>query len=661
MAGSLTPHYLTYDIETYPNVFTCVLINEQNNKRAVVEVSQRRNDWPRLRKLLLDKTSHRFTMVGFNNLGFDYPILHTLIQACPSDAPAKTIVGRAWLKCQAIINTPWSERFNHRIYPNQQFVKQLDLYAIHHFDNVARSTSLKELEFNMRATSIKDLPFPPGKRLTPSEIDTLIHYNAHDVEQTRSFFHISRDKVAFRRALSSTEGIDFTNHNDTKIGKDYMSRRLGIPGKITTSHREHIVLDNLILDSVKLRHPAFRAIEQWLRRQVVSNTKGTFTGIPEDALGDVAAFANLDKVKGKIKNLNVIIDGFQFDFGAGGLHGATPNTAFHADDEIVIEQRDVKSYYPNLAIVNDLHPEHLGKRFCEVYADVYKMRSTFAKGSAENAMLKLALNGVYGDSNSIYSPFYDPQYTLSITINGQLLLCMLAEALMSVPGLRLINVNTDGIAYSVPKVQLDKVNKACAEWEKHTRLILETDTYVSVWMRDVNNYLAVKTDGSITHKGVYEYDYEANDDWHKNFSARVVARAAEACLVRGQDIDSFIEHHPDDYDFFLRAKVPRGSRLVCRDVLTEDDEQALQNLTRYYVSTDGVSLIKIMPPLPKAPDKEREIGINKHQAVTVSNDSTVIDRATLNTRYYAQRVREITDIFECANVNDTSTRHCATA
>jgi len=52
-------------------------------------------------------------------------------------------------------------------------------------------------------------------------------------------------------------------------------------------------------------------------------------------------------------------------------------------------------------------------------------------------MLKLALNGTFGDSNNIYSVFYDPQFTMAITVNGQLMLCMLAERLMTIPGLAL--------------------------------------------------------------------------------------------------------------------------------------------------------------------------------------------------------------------------------
>ena len=65
-------------------------------------------------------------------------------------------------KAMSIIKS--DDRFAGIIYPSDRHVPQVDLYKIHHFDNKARTTSLKALEFNMRMDNISDLPFPsaPG-------------------------------------------------------------------------------------------------------------------------------------------------------------------------------------------------------------------------------------------------------------------------------------------------------------------------------------------------------------------------------------------------------------------------------------------------------------------------------------------------------------------
>lgn len=89
----------------------------------------------------------------------------------------------------------------------------------------------------------------------------------------------------------------------------------------------------------------------------------------------------------------------------------------------------------------------------------------------------------------------------------------------------------------------------------------------------------------VKRKGRYEYDLQ----WHQNHSSIVVAMAAEAALVRGEDIREFITNHNDIFDFFLRTKVPRSSIL-------EWGGEKVSNIVRYYISTDGKPLEKVMPP-----------------------------------------------------------------
>jgi DNA polymerase elongation subunit (family B) len=121
---------------------------------------------------------------------------------------------------------------------------------------------------------------------------------------------------------------------------------------------------------------------------------------------------------------------------------------------------------------------------------LYEQRKTYAKNSAENAMLKLALNGVYGDSNNPFSVFYDPLFTMSITLNGQLLLCVLAEGMMHIDGLKIIQVNTDGMTVRVPRANKWLVDTARAAWEARTGLQLEEAIYKRMFILNVNNYLA---------------------------------------------------------------------------------------------------------------------------------------------------------------------------
>ena len=182
----------------------------------------------------------------------------------------------------------------------------------------------------------------------------------------------------------------------------------------------------------------------------------------------------ITETKGVLKDVTATIDGFDFIFGTGGIHGSVSNQCVESDDEFVIESRDVASYYPNLAIANRFYPAHLGETFCDIYAELYEQRKQYPKESTESKMLKLALNGTFGDSGNRFSVFYDPLFLLQITLNGQLLLCMLV----------------DGLEYRVARQYTHQIEVICKQWEQQTGLTLEKAIYSRMWIRDCNNYLA---------------------------------------------------------------------------------------------------------------------------------------------------------------------------
>ena len=209
-------------------------------------------------------------------------------------------------------------------------------------------------------------------------------------------------------------------------------------------------------------------------------------------------------------------------------------------------------------------------------------------------MLKLALNGTYGASNDEHSPLYDPKFTMMITINGQLSLCMLAEQLLKIDDLTIIQCNTDGLTYKCRTEDVDRAQKMCDDWQSITKLQLEDAHYSLMHIRDVNNYIAVTTSGKAKLKGAYEWE---NMALHKNHSNVIIAKAAEAFVVHGTPVEQTVMGETDPYNFMARTKVPRSSKCVLMDESGIETEQ--QNTVRYYVSKTGGTLIKIMPALDK--------------------------------------------------------------
>ncbi len=593
-----------YDSETYPNLYSVGFANTVTGEYRVFEISDRVNQADLLRAFLWSLHYVGDRLVGFNNVGFDYPILHDFLTAGHCSPYV------AYEKSMGIIHSQDDDRFKHRVWDRDVVIPQVDLFLIHHFDNKARRTSLKQVEFAMNAPNLQDLPIEPGTVLSFDQIAEIIEYMKNDIIETWRFYLHSIDRIRFREELSSKYHRNFINHNDTKIGKDYFLMRLeehGIPTKNVRTVRPSINLGDVILPKIQFINPEFNRVLNFFKNKTITETKGVF------------------------KDLTAHVGGLEFVFGTGGIHASVHGQHVRANDDGVIIDLDVASYYPNLAIANRFYPEHFTELFCDIYKDVFEQRKSYPKGTPENAMLKLALNGVYGDSNNVYSPFYDPAYTMKITINGQLLLCMLAEWLLAIDGLSIVQVNTDGLTVKVPEPMIHHVNEVASHWEEMSGLTLEEARYSDMFIRDVNNYIAVKTDGTIKRKGAYCYGDDL--DWHQNHSSQIIAKAAEATMVHGADSEEFIHSHQDMRDFFILAKVPRSSKLLC-------DGREVQRISRCYASPDGGELVKVMPPLARKPDQWRHIGMFVGWKMHICNR---IEEATkpIDYGYYLSEVRKL--------------------
>ncbi len=547
-----------FDIETYPNCFTFATVYSNGKGMRAFEISDRKNEVEELLAFFrnVKGAGHRF--VGFNNNGFDYPVIHYILQKARkvhgTEKKLKVTAKELYDVAMKLINSGKENKFGSAIKEKDVIIPQVDLFKVHHFDNKARATSLKMLEYNMRSTNIEDLPFPVGTILNDEQKDILIKYNKHDVSETLKFYWYSFENLKLRKDLTEQFGFDCTNFNDTKIGKELFIRTLEkeAPGccytktefgrEVRQTKRDKIVIKDCLFPYIKFDRAEFQAVHKWFQNQIITETKGVFSDLMEHQLGDVAKYAEMVVKKKKLSDpidkknkryvptedvieklrkeyplgwleekelkspkgaksyywcwnvaetLNVLINGFRYDYGVGGIHGATQGT-IRSTDRRKIRTLDVASYYPNMAIANEIYPKHLGKTFCKVYADLYEQRKATPKGSAANAALKLALNGVYGDSNNEFSPLLDPAYTMSITIGGQLSLCMLMEKLIDHCNARIIMCNTDGFEYVIDVDKFEEADKWVKWWEDLTKLQMEGATYSVMHIADVNSYIAIK-------------------------------------------------------------------------------------------------------------------------------------------------------------------------
>lgn len=577
--------YYIYDIETFPNCFLFTGKFRGANEYQQFEISPRRNDRDDLLRWLQYLRSQDVFMVGYNNLGFDYPIIHELINspwdfsASKAHSLAEDIISRQEYGFTSI---PYSERF----------IRQIDLVKINHFDNKMKRTSLKAVQFATRAESIEDLPFDV-RPLTFPEMDVLRSYNLHDVVETERFFEKCFFMIEINKSLYDN-GIlrgDVLNWSNVKLGVEYLISKIGRSkcydkGKPRQTHRSEVQFSSIISPKIYFKTEEFQSVLNWFKKQTIYIHS-----------------------KEERPSLSCTLAGLPFEFGVGGVHASVSKKHFRSDDDNVIKDIDVSGMYGAVALACGFYPEHLGETFVTAYRQLQIDRKKYPKGTPMNFVLKLAVNGVFGKSGDIYSPFYDPKYTYSVTVNGQLFLLQLVEAISMIPGLKLIQANTDGITCVVPRKYLWLFEAFKSQWEKETSLKLEEVEYTDMWIRDVNNYLARDIKGNIKRKGAYWYpvtddDYwgSSGSNWNKDFSNLASIKAAELCMLHGVEPSQAIRMISDPFDFMIRRKAQDGAKLFI-------DDRPMTKTLRYYVSTAGGKLRKISPPKGKLGEYKRKNGI----------------------------------------------------
>jgi len=510
-------------------------------------------------------------LIGFNCINFDSQVLEymyrnpnfTLIEL-------KNYVNLLISSEKEFLDVPeWKLRIPH-----------LDLYKIHHFDNKNKRTGLKWCEFMMRMDNIEDMPLQGTGN---NWVEQVLSYNYNDCVATNKLYVVSRELIDLRNTLTSMYKLNLQNASNSKIGSEILldlyckkTGKLKSDIRSLRTYRKHIDIGKIIFPYIRFESTEFNTLLKTFKDSNVSSTKGEL-------------------------EFSIKYKGFQFDYGSGGIHGSVKNKVIISDDEYVIIDCDVSSLYPSIGVVNKLYPKHLGPAFYEVYKhDIVDVRlAEKARGPMGNKAIingfKEAANSAYGKSNDKFSWLYDPQYTLSITVNGQLLLTMLSEQLFKINNLQIIQVNTDGITVRLPKTELSNYYRICNDWQKLTNLQLEYAEYSKMIIFDVNNYLAFYTNGKYKAKGKCEFE---NVPLHKNQSHNIIPLTFYNYFKNNILVDDFIKSHNNIFDFCAGVKSKRSAQSgqshyelhYIKDGNLSKDK--LSKTVRYYISNKGKYLIK---------------------------------------------------------------------
>lgn len=488
-----------------------------------------------------------------------------------------------------------------------------------------------------------------------TQIEAILAYNLNDVLSTYEFYNITIgntehplykgiDKIQLRKDIIEEFGINCINYNDVKIGDEInkiIYSKLSNISKYDIPKKGTFRTKIKVIDCIKIP-VKFDSLE-------LQHFYNEFSQIEFNP-------QKVKEQKGKIFTFK----GLTISFNFGGLHSVDKPRKIFSDEDYYLSDKDCTGMYPRTIIEKQLYPAHLGINWFEGCKYIYNQRANVYKPMAKkdrkaqsfSEVFKLASNGgSFGKTNEINSWQYDPLVTFTITISNQFALLKFAEMLI-LNNISVVSLNTDGCLSLVRYDQKELYERLSKEWETLSQHTLEETLYKSFIQTSVNDYIAVTTDNKIKKKGDFTTEFEL----HKNKSAKVVSIALEKYFINNIPVEKTIKEHNNIYNFCLGVKSIGQNRLIAFNK-EEQTEVELQKINRYYISKNGVHILKRLPKLENKKalmqfdifggidDGTRESEIQAGWKSTIFNKfvKKEIEEYNINYKYYIQECYKIID------------------
>ena len=595
---------IPYDLETLKNCFLAVYLDIANIKKSkVFVISSFKNNFNEYIAYLKELKTNTL-LVSFNGLKFDSQVNTHILknEHYLKNKSGKEIAEFIYNYAQNVIyKSNNKERLDYR--EKDMPFYECDLLALNNYDNPAKKASLKWLQFNMNWKNLMDMHIDHTSSISEKQLKSLLYYCFNDCLSTKELYKRNIEEIKLRIKLSKIYKKNMISYSEPKLSKTifghYLSKALNISEYELSkkrTFRPSIKLYEVILPYLSFKTKTFAKALSTFQNQTI----------------------NGEQLKGSF-SYELTYRGMPITLALGGIHGAKSGI-YETDDTYIIKSADVKSYYPNLAIRNKWAPAHLPKKeFCELYENLYNERTTYPKSNPLNYVLKIVLNAAYGLSNDEHSFLKDSFYTMLITVNGQLLLCMLLEEVCeTIPGARPVMINTDGFEVVIPKTHEQTYIDICKKWEKLTMLELEFDDYAKLIIPDVNNYLGIYTKKEISKEEYsnkskkyplpkvfieddkyYEMKtkakgrFEIDKPLHKNNSYRIKRIAFYNFFVHNKSIEESLSENNNIFDWMAGVRLNSGWTFK-QTCVTDGDllNEELQKTVRYFIANKGCKIIK---------------------------------------------------------------------
>lgn len=615
-----------YDIEVFPNCFHCLVSDSESHKKYKFEISNRKNQLEELIDFFYFKRVEHI-MCGYNNHHYDDIVINYMIffRNTMKRFDYLKICNSLYYLSKAIIESEKTENIDKiKQYKYANYFYSFDLMTMLY--SAAKQKSLKEVEILLGMDNVQEFEAGFDQRLLDSEIDDMIKYNENDVDATELLLNTVKDEVDLRLEVEKEWGFDALSMSNIRIGEEILLRKSNLKGvaleeaKSKIRRVAKIKNKDIILPFIQYSNPKLK--------EVLLDVKNA-TCYP----------CKSDK-KQKNYEKKFVLSNTCYSIGEGGIHTINEPRIFKPTADQYIGHSDVTSMYPSLAIIYKWLPVHLGKDFWNVYESLYKER-VIAKHNHDELKakaFKFALNSPIGKMQNESSWAYDPLNAYKIRMNGQLILLMLVDRLLSI-NCKIVQVNTDGVVYIANKANRELINQFVHEVENITKLHFDSDDYESFYQYDVNNYFGIRKGYSqsgdpslIEKKGKFITEIGLNN----SMTPVVISKAVINYFLTKEPIDKFVKEDKNIRDFLM-------SQSVNREFKIEYGNKPVQRINRYYASNSGYYLMRVKD---KMYETKKESILSDVGVILLNHiDSVPIEERKINYQYYIGKAKTIVSEF----------------
>lgn len=544
------------DTECYRDYWSIGFEDLETGKQAIIEkYDGLALDTKRIRKVFMKRRIYTF-----NGWHYDMPMIVLAMSGASNNMlkEASDAIIQGGLR-------PWQfyDRYDLSL---PAFLDMIDLIDV----APGVKLSLKKYGARMNMKRLQELPIDPKELVGPARRPLMRQYLKNDLNTTAELARNLKEEIDLRNEITVEYNIDVRSKSDAQIAETLIGAEVY---KLTGRKVDKPTVVEL---NFRYEPPHFIKFKTPLlidALRTIMDVNFHVSDVP-DKPGVKKKYYGVVRLPEAIAKLEIRIGFTDYKMGIGGLHSKEKHRSYIADEDTIIEDRDVRAYYPRLMLACGYVPAALGKNFLGVFnrfvdlRDAYKEKARVLKIAGDKGeslrykkrsdAFKIVNNGTFGKTGSPYAIVYAPKLLISTTLTGQLSLLMLIEEL-EVQKFSVISANTDGIVTVIPRERYGLFAAIVLDWELDTSFSTEAVRYAGVYSRDVNSYVATVLDENgvvvdTKRKGLFaKAGLQAKHD--PTFD--ICSTAVVEYLVDGTDIEETIMAC-DDITQFIGVKQVMG-------------------------------------------------------------------------------------------------------